>query len=286
MPLDDGFEEFAGNEIAKWRGFPTPAGVQLLKLHGSTDWYHGAAHETFKLRHPMPLYGPLELISRRTADLPLHSALVLPSREKTVTLPPFPVLSAQFRNRAAEADVVIFVGSSLRDPHIRDVCVSSASQKPTFVVSRSGEFAEGVLPAGAAVIRQSSGQFLISSFPKFLRDQSVETLTKYANSSEPAVSNALDWLVIGCEENASARDRCAAIENLANARIPLPREEIELLLRSADSDVKLYGLGLVQESPDRSAILALAKTIAEREENAEFMAEVKMLEQLVASSSA
>jgi hypothetical protein len=133
---------FRGNETAAWRGFTTQTNPRLLKLHGSTDWYHGADYETFKLRHPMPLYGPLELISKRAASLPLHSALVLPSREKTVTMPPFPALNGEFQVRAAEADVVIFVGSSLRDPHIRDVCLNCVRQKPTFVVSRNGVFAE------------------------------------------------------------------------------------------------------------------------------------------------
>jgi hypothetical protein len=285
VALDDGFDDFAGMETAKWRGFGAQAGVRLLKLHGSTDWYHGAAYETFKLRHPMPLYGPLELISKRAADLPLHSALVLPSREKTVTMPPFPALNGEFQVRAAEADVTVFVGSSLRDPHIRDVCVNSARQKPTFVVSRNGAFAEGILPAGAIVIRQSSGQFLMSSLPRFLRDQDVQVLRQYANSTEPALSNALDWIVTACAEGGLTHDRCAAIENLANARVPLPREEIEMLLKSADPGIKLYALGLVQASLDKDAILGLAKSIAEQEKDAEFMAELGMLEQIVAAAA-
>lgn len=283
--VDDGFNAFAGREIAAWNGFSAQTGVRLLKLHGSTDWYHGTSHEVFKLRHPMPLYGPLELISKRAANLPLHSALVLPSREKTVTLPPFPALNAEFRNRAEEAEIVIFVGSSLRDPHIRDVCVSCAKQKPTFVVSRNGAFAEGVLPVGASVIRQSSGQFLIASFPQFLQNQDIEVLKECATSAEPAMPNVLEWIVTGCAENALTRDRCAAIENLANARIPLPRAEIELLLKSADVQVKLYSLGLVQASPDKNAILALGRNIAAQDANAEFIAELTMLEQIVASTS-
>jgi hypothetical protein len=80
--LEDGFELFAGNETAAWKGFGSATGTRLLKLHGSTDWYHGEDHQVFKLRHPMPLYGPLEIVSKRAASVPLHSALVLPSREK------------------------------------------------------------------------------------------------------------------------------------------------------------------------------------------------------------
>ena len=279
--LDDGFEAFAGKENAPWHGFSERKGIALLKLHGSTDWYHGTAHEVFKLRHPMPLYGPLELVSKRSSNLPLHSALVLPSREKTVTLPPFPELSTEFRNSASNADVVIFAGSSLRDPHIRDVCASCASRKPTFIVSRTGVFGSGILPSGSSVIKQSSGQFLLSTLPQFLRERNIDLLTKCAQSSEPPVSNALQWMVTACADKASTGDRCTAIENLANARIPLPREEIESLLDSNDATVKLYSLGLIQASPEKDQLFVKAKAMAESDSEAEFKAEVKMLEQML-----
>ncbi len=278
--IEDGFEPFAGKETAGWKGFGSATGTRLLKLHGSTDWYHGVEHQVFKLRHPMPLYGPLEIVSKKATDLPLHSALVLPSREKQVTLPPFPELGTEFRSRAADADVVIFVGSSLRDPHIRDVCAACARAKPTFVISKSGSFAEGALPEGATVIRQSSGQFLISTFPRFLQSQDVKSLTDCAASGAPAVSGSLEWIVTARGANTPTHERCTAIENLANAQIPLPRSEVELILRSTEPDVSLYGLGLIQASPDRDALLGIAKTMAEQKVNAEFSAELKMLEEL------
>jgi len=283
VALDDGFDEFAGKEVATWCGFTTHDGIRLLKLHGSTDWYHGSDHNVFKLRHPMPLYGPLELVSKRAAGLPLHSALVLPSREKTVTLLPFPVLGAEFRNCAAEADVAVFVGTSLRDPHIRDACLSCVTQRPTFVVSRNGVFPEGVLPAGAHVIKQSSGQFLISSLPQCLRARDAAVLTGLSTSPESPVPSALEWMVVARAENAPTRERCAAIEGLADARIALQKDEVEALLRSQDPAVKLYALGLVQASPDRADLLALAKTIAGDETDTEFKAELSLLQEMAAA---
>ena len=279
--VDDGFNAFAGQEVGAWRGFTTEHGIRLLKLHGSTDWYHGSDLNVFKLRHPMPLYGALELVSKRV-NLPLHSALVLPSREKTVTLPPFPMLGAEFRNRATEADVAIFVGTSLRDPHSRDVCISCAGQRPTFVVSRTGSFAEGVVPAGAGIIKESSGQFLISSLPQCLRARDIDVLARLSTDPQTAVPNALEWLVVARAERASTQDRCSAIESLADARIALPTEEVEALLNSPDPAVKLYALGLIQASPNRADLLALAKTIAHNEVDAEFNAEVALLDEMTA----
>lgn len=278
--IDDGFVPFAGNETAAWKGFVGATGPRLLKLHGSTDWYHGADHKVFKLRHPMPLYGPLEIVSRRAANLPLHSALVLPSREKQVTVPPFPELGAEFRNRAADAEVAVFVGSSLRDPHIRDVCVNCARTRHTFVVSKSGVFTEGILPDGAVVIRQSAGQFLISTFPRFLLSQNVQVLADAAVSGKSAVAETLQWIVTACGTSAFTRDRCDAIERLADAALPLPGAEVEALLRSTDADVSLYALGLVQSSPDRERLLEVAKALAEAKGGAEFLAELKLLERL------
>jgi hypothetical protein len=208
--------------------------------------------------------------------------LVLPSREKQVTLPPFPELAAEFRNRAADADVVIFVGSSLRDPHIRDVCAGSARDRPTFVISKSGTFSDGVLPVSATVVRQSAGQFLISTFPRFLTSQDVATLTECAASDVPAIPGALEWIVAACGANTPTQERCSAIEKLADAQIALPGTEIELLLRASDADVSLYALGLIQASPDREVLLGIAKSLAEQKGGGEFSEELNMLEQLAA----
>lgn len=278
--IDEGFVPFAGNETAVWKGFRNSTGTRLLKLHGSTDWYHGSDHQVFKLRHPMPLYGPLEIVSRKAANLPLHSALVLPSREKQVTVPPFPEIGTEFRNRAADAELAIFVGSSLRDPHVRDVCVSCARAIPTFVVSKSGAFADGILPERVGVIRQSAGQFLVSTFPRFLGSQSVQVLTDAVASGNSAVADSLEWIVTACGNNASTQDRCDAIERLADAGLPLPGAEVEALLQSTDTDVSLFALGLIQASPDHDALLSLAKSLAEQKGNADFSAELKLLEQL------
>jgi hypothetical protein len=280
--IDDGFVPFGGNETAAWKGFREPQGTRLLKLHGSTDWYHGTDYQVFKLRHPMPLYGPLEIVSRKAANLPLHSALVLPSREKQVTVPPFPELGTEFRNRAADAEVALFVGSSLRDPHIRDVCVSCVRARPTFVVSKSGAFADGVLPEGAVVIRQSAGQFLVSTFPRFLESHSVQVLIDSAASGSSALSDSLEWVVTASAVNGSTRDRCGAIERLADTGIPLAGVEVEALLRSSDADVSLYALGLIQASVDRDRLLEIARSLAQQKGSGEFSAELQLLENLVA----
>ncbi len=78
----------------------------------------------------------------------LRSSLVLPSREKMLTKAPYPRLSQFFLTAADCCDLAIFVGSSLRDDHIRDVAFSTASRVPVFIVNPEGESygVDGAIP--------------------------------------------------------------------------------------------------------------------------------------------
>ena len=88
ISYDDGFGDISESEYAEWTGIDGTCGVKLIKIHGSTDWYQGVNGETYKLRHPMPLYGELR-VSARNGVLPeLASAMVLPTREKMINHPP------------------------------------------------------------------------------------------------------------------------------------------------------------------------------------------------------
>ena len=171
-PVEDGFEsgffeggfnEGGGTELAKWRGIRASNNVHLLKLHGSTDWYLADDGSVYKLRHAMPLYGALVLMERGKNNPTLKSALVLPSQEKMTTQPPYPSLATEFRNSAEQADVAIFLGTSLRDQDMRDVCSLCANRVPTFVVSRGANYGQGYLPPTATVLKQSASRFLIST---------------------------------------------------------------------------------------------------------------------------
>lgn len=276
--IEDGFEEFGENEYAKWRGVRPGNEITLIKLHGSTDWYRSQNDEVFKLRHPMPLFGKLQITPDGLEEHALHSALVLPSREKQVTQIPFQSIAAEFRQRAKEADIVVFLGSSLRDPHMRDVCVESAMMKPTFVISRSGDFAEGVVPEKAFVMRQGAGRFLLTTFPKFLGGEDQAVLMEAASSDEPDTTRVLDWLSTALDESNGDQARCDAIETIANANLSLHAEEIEPLLESSSHDVSTYGLGLVLTSHDRDRLIQVAEAKAALHPESKFAVEFKTLQ--------
>ncbi len=275
--LNDGFEEFSGAESARWCGFDSSASLRLLKLHGSTNWYRSSNGEVVKLRHPMPLYGRLKIAPEEAANQTLQSALVLPSREKVTTTNPFPALAAEFRIDAKASDVAIFLGTSLRDPHMHDVFLTCAKNKPTFVVTRSKSFAEGFLPPEVIVISQSAGQFLISTLPEFLRTKNLDVLIHASKSPLNPEIDTLGWLVIACDENLSDRERCEAIENIANAQALLPHVEIETLLRSPATGVSLFSLGLIPISPSQKSLLEIARDLSKNGKDQDFMGELDTL---------
>jgi len=281
IDIEDGFEDFESKEYAAYRGFIKSDGLHLYKLHGSTDWYRTGTDKVFKLRHPMPLFGKLQITPDELEGESLHSALVLPSREKVITERPFQSIASEFRQRAKEADVAIFLGSSLRDPHMRDVCKECASTKPTFVVSKSGNFEEGIVPDNAVVILQGAGRFLMTTFPQFLQGQNPSILTEAASTNDPDNTRILDWLSTAHDESLSVKLRCEAIETLANASVSLHFEEILDLIKSKSDDVSTYGLGLVLTSYDRDRLIGEAEAIASDQSESKFASEVTTLRELL-----
>ena len=157
--LEDGFASLVDDEMVNWIGFERETVCpKLVKLHGSTDWFSERdSGEPVKIRHPMALFGRATLVF---GGMELGSALVLPSREKLLTRAPYPRLTQAFLNAADECEVAFFVGSSLRDEHIRNAARAIASRAPVFVVNPSGG-SRGI--DGAVTMAEHASTFLIST---------------------------------------------------------------------------------------------------------------------------
>lgn len=277
----DGFEAFNHREYSPWLGAYEPNAIKLLKLHGSTDWYHGDDGKVFKLRHPMPLFGNLEVNSGAGLKR-LRSALVLPSREKKISHPPFPALQASFRNDAMDADVAFFVGSSLRDPHFRDVCAECAKRIPTYVVTRFG-ISPTNLPPGAIEIHQTSGEFLISTLPAYLNDAS--TLPTESSTTTSETFSPLENIIRAADVAASDTQRTSAIEALAQSQARLGKDLVQSLLQSDRPEIRLYALGLIHSSYHRAELLEFAKSLATDANDETFAEELELLVQLSGATS-
>jgi hypothetical protein len=263
--IDDGFSPFGEGETTSWVGFGQDGNrLNLVKLHGSTDWYaEGKLASPTKLRHPMPLFGRAAL--RLTNGKDLGSALVLPSREKLLTHDPYPRLSQTFLNAADSCDMAIFVGSSLRDYHIRGAAQTTSCRVPVFIVNPSGDTygLERVRP-----IKQCASTFLIATLPNALLSptpiDALELIATKSNDQKgllPAVREALDT-------DAKADQRCLALEQLDDMEAALDPFLLRQLLRDSNPRVARYSLGLILLSHERNALIDAASTTSHTEDPA------------------
>lgn len=282
VSLDDGFQPFDIEGPAPWTGFAqNDRNSMLVKLHGSTDWYvDNDTRLPVKLRHPMPLFGRATL---RLADgKELGSALVLPSREKLLTRAPYPRLSQTFLNTADSCDLALFIGSSLRDEHVREAVQSTARRVPTFVVNPNGEN-YGI--EDALTISQHASTFLISTLPNALLTSSLDATLHHASQVEQRRSDGLLQVVKKLLDTSAATDqRCQSVDQLEQMGATLAPFFLHQLLDDEDPTVARYALGLL---PASAMVMALIER-AGRSRHAgdeEFREDLKLLRRIVESQS-
>ena len=247
ISLDDGFPPFDGERPVVWRGFaPSTRHSMLVKLHGSTDWYvDNNTRRPVKLRHPMPLFGRSTL---RLADgTELGSALVLPSRQKLLTRAPYPRLSQAFFNATDSCDIAVFIGSSLRDEHVREAAQSAARRVSTFIVNPDGD-AYGI--EDAIAMPQHASTFLMSTLPNALLTNDVSgVLQRAARQLPPADAGLLRIVGTLLDPRNPTNQRCESVDELEQMASTLPPSTLRRLLDDDDSVVARYSLGLIPASP-------------------------------------
>lgn len=277
--LDDGFGPFHVSERASWNGFNAGGVDRLIKLHGSTDWFADqTSGQPSKLRHPMPLFG------RGTLRLPqgdeLGSALVLPSREKLLTRPPYPRLTQAFLNACDRCEMAVFVGASLRDFHVRDAALTIARDRPVFVVNRQGKTFD---IQGVVAIAQPASDFLISTLPAALSAADPASVLKNVSNNQIRTSTGIfESLQIALDDHQSTTRRCEAIEALDQRGVSLSAPIIEQLLVGEDCTVARYALALVTTSHE-STHLSGAAHQCRHVNDALFAEELGLLEKIVST---
>ena len=280
VEVEDGFESFDGREFAGWRGVSDRYNIQLLKIHGSTDWYHGDDGRVYKLRHPMPLYGKLAVVGEGKEWPRMTSALVLPTREKRVNQQPYPDLITAFRNAARHAEIAIFLGTSLRDPDILDMCRQCAARVPTYFVSRDGP-PDGVqVDERLKVVVQMASKFVASTLPRFLSTSNVDEIDNAAKPRGEAGVSVLRSLVAIQDEQLMPGEICQAIEELVDHDVSVDIEMLAPLLRHEDGTVRSYAVALIERSVDHGEVMDLTEQLIRENPDGRLARELEMLETL------
>ena len=284
MRLDDGFEEAHDGETGAWIGFgQTDRTVILVKLHGSTDWYRERqTGRAIRLRHPMPLFGDVTLF---LDGRELGSALVLPSREKILTMRPYPWLSHEFLGAAKSCDMAVFVGSSMRDPHIQQAAEDLAGKKAVFVVNPDNDLVP--LP-GVIGVRETASEFLMSTLPNALaRPDPVEALrVRCHGGGDPDSRGRGRWDGIltvvkdALDERAETARRCDAINRLVDGSVTLPVRWIRGLVQEEDATLARHALGLIVGSSGEGALVQMLGDSPHMADQT-FRDEYNMLQELV-----
>ena len=290
LHLDDGFAETSSNETAPWIGFRrNPGGLKLIKLHGSTDWYRDEpSRRAIKLRHPMPLFadGTLVFDGRQ-----LTAALVLPSREKILTREPYPWLSHEFLSAGDGSEIVVFVGSSLRDPHIRQAAEAWAERTPVFVVAPDGEL-QAV--SGANFIRETASEFLISTLPNALESHDPVACLQHRCHSTGGVEETQETLKdngilsvvrVALDEESDAGSRCEAVGQLVDMGATLPSTWVEGLINQENPALARHALGLIMDSSEHQELTRIASE-SPHMGNGPFHDEYRMLREVMAEGLA
>ena len=279
--IDDGFSDYDGQEFAQWKGINVKSSRKILKIHGSTDWYLGEDDLVYKLKHPMPLYGDLS-ISSKNSDIPkMTSAIVLPTREKKINQPPYPDLNTDFRNAARDAEIAVFIGTSLRDPDIKDIFQKCSNRLPTYLVSVEQRQSNLLSNSQTKIISQTASEFLVSTLPKFLDNADPKFLDETSMIESNEVRSVLPWIVTAEDNQQSPDVICNSIEKLVDNNISIDFSFFESLLKYEDSTVRSYALALVPNSVDCEAMLNTAEDLATVEPNGKFARELTTLKKIM-----
>ena len=261
-----------------WIGIDRNKGNPILvKLHGSTDWYTDIeSGNPSKLRHPMPLFG--RFVLRMDQGQELGSALVLPSREKLLTKTPYPRLSQAFLNEADSCDLAVFVGSSLRDNHIRDAAQSIAARAPVFIVNPQGDNLD---VEDAIAIAQHASTFLVSTLPNALRTTDpVTVLQDTGPTPRTKTGGILSAVRQLLDPGAEPEQRCRSVDELAEIGATLAPKMIRQLLADDNPTVARYALGLVPPSTEAQALIEEAEN-SHHNDDPVFSEELSLLRRIV-----
>ena len=175
----DGFDTAAPTPVANWQGAFDRA-VRVVKLHGSVNWYEddpgGALH---RLDRGYSLPGHDFRLLR--GDQRLRPLMIIPTLEKEALGDPYIGLAVRFTDVLKDIRLLIIVGNSLRDRHLKAYIQQRIDQLHVLMVSPLASGSRNVLLRPDRTHTLDAG---ISEFLGFggaalsvLRDEIAEQLT-------------------------------------------------------------------------------------------------------------
>ena len=139
LPYWDGFEQQSGHPESAWVGdISTPEGIKLVKLHGSVNWYKEEGSGTiFRLERGYSL--PSHEYRLTHGEKALRPLMIIPTLEKAVLQKPYATLLTTFSDALTSIDLLIVIGNSMRDEHIRNTIGTRLGGLDVVLVNPQGD---------------------------------------------------------------------------------------------------------------------------------------------------
>jgi hypothetical protein len=277
----DGFQHPLGHAVADWSGeFDTD--VRIVKLHGSVNWYvdePGGSLHRLDRGYSLPAYD-FQLVR---GDQRFRPLMIIPTLEKEALGTPYIELSVRFTDALREARLLIIVGNSLRDRHVRDYIHARIGTIYVLLVGPSATRVAPLLGLGQRVHPIDAGfqEFLavagarlmelarsLSALPPSHADNGI-AIAEFAESisrstlDETAVRQDSDlyrlWILTRAP---SVADRAKAVRQLALHPHPAVIRRLEQLLREdADQHVRVACVNSLLQVAAEAALPALCDAL-------------------------
>jgi hypothetical protein len=213
----DGFDTTAPTPVADWQGAFDKA-VRVVKLHGSVNWYEddpgGALH---RLDRGYSLPGHDFRLLR--GDQRLRPLMIIPTLEKEALGDPYIGLAVKFTDVLKETRLLIIVGNSLRDRHLKAYIQQRVDQLHVLIVSPGASGSRNVLSHPARTHTLDAG---VSEFLSFggvalrgLRDEIAKSV------SDESVAAAIVHFIAQVSEQVADEASISGSEELHSAWVNL-----------------------------------------------------------------
>ena len=220
----DGFDEAWNPEV-----FADPkADVLLHKIHGSATWYRSDRGRYLKIP-VLGLGSSVELITKERAE----SLILYPAQKFDYVEPLFELLT-RMKQGLATCDILVVVGYSFRDDHIRQIFWDIARQSKEFYVV--------LISPSARKIYESQLRTHDGETPSSLADR-VLCLPYHFGKVLPVLLNEIITSVISSRRTIRAQERLELTGSMANwptSLLPTARsgnyEDVRIILGKPNTD--------------------------------------------------
>lgn len=278
VDYSDGFSQAEGAPVADWSGTFTQ-GVRIVKLHGSVNWYideKGGQIHRLDRGYALPAHD--FRLTRR--DHNLRPLMIIPTLEKQTTTEPYVHLATWFGDALRDTRVLIVIGSSLRDDHIRGVVRTRMELLHVVLVNPDAGSQHELLGfprrthllaasaadfyrLGMGTLRRLSAELTEDMTDEELRGRLVETLA----AIEKAIAEEAAWT-----SSANLKELRRALESPSvtvrrNAVLALGSEKhpavtarvIEVLRRDGSPEVRAAAVSALLQAKGSLSIIQLAE---------------------------